>query len=141
MLQKGKVFMKFLYSSPYMMIAWTMLILGHESYIKNKPQDAGIFISSILFIVFIYLAIKKYKQNFEHYHNYNNIIAVNIGLIPWIFANILLSNIVLQGAMINENGMIYILVFIYSPVLYAVTLIGLTAYEYLKNKLKNNKIL
>jgi len=86
-----------------------------------------------------YLTIKKYKQNFEHYHNYNNIIAVNVGLIPLIFANVLVSNIVLQGAMINENGMIYILVFIYSPVLYVVTFIGLTLCEYLKNKLKLNK--
>ncbi|WP_324172019.1 hypothetical protein [Sulfurimonas sp.] len=131
--------MKFLYSSPYIIIAWTMLILVHESYIKNKPYDAGIFISSILFIIFIYLAIKKYKQKIEHYHNHNNIIAINIGLIPLIFANILLSNIVLKGTMINENGMIYILVFIYSPVLYAVTLIGLTVYKYLKDKLKHNK--
>ena len=125
--------MKFLYIFPYLLVVWTMFIFSYQSY--TDESYGGILFYLILIGTFIYLAKNKYKAVQEKKYNLTNIIAINVGLLPLLFANLMLSPIVMQGEAINESGMIFVLVLIYSPIIYAGTLIILTLYSYLKNRL------
>jgi len=94
-----------------------MLIFSYQSY--TDESYGGILFYLILIGTFIYLAKNKYKAVQEKEHNLTNIIARNVGLLPLLFANIMLSSIILRGEAINESGMIFVLVLIYSPMMYA----------------------
>ncbi len=63
-----------------------------------------------------------------------HMIAINVGLLPLLYANLLLSPIVMQGRAINESGMVFVLVLIYSPVMYVGTLVPLMLYAIWKKK-------
>lgn len=125
--------MKFLYIFPYLLVVWTMFIFSYQSY--TDESYGGVLFYLILIGTFIYLAKNKYKAVQEKKYNLTNIIAINVGLLPLLYANLMLSPIVLRGEAINESGMIFVLVLIYSPIIYAGTSIILTVYSYLKNKL------
>lgn len=110
-----------------------MFIFSYQSY--TDESYGGVLFYLILIGTFIYLAKNKYKAVQEKKYNLTNIIAINVGLLPLLYANLMLSPIVLRGEAINESGMIFVLVLIYSPIIYAGTSIILTVYSYLKNKL------
>lgn len=122
--------MKFLYIFPYLLVVWTMFIFSYQSY--TDESYGGVLFYLILIGTFIYLAKNKYKAVQEKKYNLTNIIAINVGLLPLLYANLMLSPIVLRGEAINESGMIFVLVLIYSPIIYAGTSIILTVYSYLK---------
>ena len=124
--------MKFLYIFPYLLVAWTMLIFSYQSY--TDESYGGIIFNLILFGIFIYLAKNKYKAIQEKKFDVTKIIAINIGLLPLLYSNLVLSPIILQVEKINESGMVFVLVLIYSPIMYIVTLGVLRVYSYLKNK-------
>jgi len=125
--------MKFLSIFPFLLIAWTMFIFAYESY--HDESYGSMFFYSILVGIFIYLAKNKYKKNQENKLDTTNIIAINIGLLPLLFSNLVLLPIMLQGKAINESGMVFVLVLIYSPIMYGGTLVVLRVYSYLtKNR-------
>lgn len=125
--------MKFLSIFPFLLAAWAMFIFVYESY--NDESYGSIFFYSILVGIFIYLAKNKYKANQENKLDTTNIIAINIGLLPLLFSNLVLLPIMLQGKAINESGMVFVLVLIYSPIMYGGTLVVLRVYSYLtKNR-------
>jgi hypothetical protein len=122
--------MKFLSIFPFLLAAWAMFIFVYESY--NDESYGSIFFYSILVGIFIYLAKNKYKENKLYT---TNIIAINIGLLPLLFSNLMLLPVMLQGKAINESGMVFVLVLIYSPIIYGGTLVVLRVYSYLtKNR-------
>jgi len=126
--------MNFFYIFPFLLIAWTMSIFAYQSY--TDESYGGIFFYLILAGIFIYLAKNKYKAVQEKKYDIAHIIAINIGLLPLLFSNLTLSPIILQGKAINESGMIFVLVLIYSPIMYVGTLILLNPYAYLNLKKK-----
>ena len=128
----NRAIMNLLYIFPFLLIAWAMSIFAYQSY--TDESYGGIFFYLILAGIFIYLAKNKYKAVQEKKYDVANIIAINIGLLPLLFSNLMLSPIILQGKTINESGMIFVLVLIYSPVMYGGTLIILNIYTYLKKK-------
>lgn len=109
-----------------------MFIFSYQNYTDESYGDVLFYL--ILIGTFIYFAKNKYKAVQEKKYNLTNIIAINVGLLPLLYANLMLSPIVLRGEAINESGMIFVLVLIYSPIIYTGILIILTVYSYLKNK-------
>lgn len=109
-----------------------MFIFAYQSY--TDESYGGILFYLILVGIFNYLAKIKYKAIQEKKYNVINIIAINFGLLPLLFSNLMLSPIIWQGKAINESGMIFVLVLIYSPVMYAGALMLLTLFAYLKKK-------
>ena len=124
--------MKFLYAFPFLLVAWTMFIFAYESYKDNA--SGGIIFNAILLLLFIYLAIKRYRTFQDKKLDIGNIIAVNIGLLPLLYSNLLLTTIVLQNKAINESGMVYVLVLIYSPMLYIGALVVIQLYASLRKR-------
>ena len=124
--------MNFFRFFPFFLIAWTMSIFAYESY--SDESYGSIFFYLMLASIFIYLGKNKYKVVQEKRYDTVNIIAINIGLLPLLFSNLMLSPIVLQGKAINESGIIFVLVLIYSPIMYAGTSIILNIYVYFKKK-------
>lgn len=130
--------MRFLYAFPFLLVAWTMLIFAYES---NKDSDMGsIIIYAALALLFIYLAIKRYRAHKEKKPDIGNIIAINIGLLPLLYSNLFLTPIMLQGRDINESGMIYVLVLIYSPMMYIGTLVIIKLYESFRIHYKQKRL-
>jgi|GEM_PF-2137179 len=121
--------MKFLSIFPFFLVVWTSFIFIYQSYSDESYGD--IFFYSILVGFFIYLAKNKYKAIQENKLDITNIIAINIGLLPLLYSNLVLLPIMLQGKAINESGMVFVLVLIYSPMLYIGTIIVLKIYSYL----------
>ncbi len=119
--------MKFLYAFPFVLIAWTMFIFA---YVSKKNQ---IYVDTLLYaifsILFLYLAIKRYRNYKIDKPDIANTIAINIGLFPLLYSNIVLTPIILQGKGIHESGMVYVLVLIYSPVMYIGTLVIIQLYK------------
>ena len=126
--------MKFLYAFPFILVAWTMFIFAYES--DKDHMNIDIVANTAFTILFIYLAIKRYRTFEDKKHDTANIIAINIGLLPLLYSNLLLTPIMLQGKGINESGMVYVLVLIYSPMLYIGALVVLKLYETFKSYLK-----
>ena len=124
--------MKFLYTFPFLLIAWATFIFAYES---NKDDDiGGMVLYASLTALFIYLTIKRYKTYKDKKLDITNIVAINIGLLPLLYSNLLLTPIMLQGRGINESGMVYVLVLIYSPVLYIGALVVAKLYESLTKR-------
>ena len=121
--------MKFLSIFPFLLIAWTIFIFVYQSY--TDKSYAEMFFYFILFGIYIYLAKNKYKVIQEKKLDIINIISINIGMLPLLFSNLVLLPIMLQGKAINESGMIFVLVLIYSPMMYIGTLVVLRIYSYL----------
>jgi len=125
--------MKFLSIFPFLLVAWAMFIFVYQSY--NDASYESVFFYSILVGTFIYLAKNKYKATQEKKLDITNVIAINIGLLPLLFSNLVLLPTMLQGKAINESGMVFVLVLIYSPMMYVGTLVVLKIYSYLiKNR-------
>ena len=124
--------MKLLYAFPFVLIAWTMFIFA---YVSKKNQ---IYVDTLLYaifsILFLYLAIKRCRNYKIDKPDIANTIAINIGLFPLLYSNIVLTPIILQGKGIHESGMVYVLVLIYSPVMYIGALIIIQLYKSLFRK-------
>ena len=119
--------MKLLYAFPFVLIAWTMFIFAYESKKNQIYVDALLY--AIFSILFLYLAIKRYKNYKIDKPDIANTIAIHIGLSPLLYANIVLTPIILQGREIHESGMVYVLVLIYSPVMYIGALVAIQLYK------------
>ena len=118
-------------------MCWTMLIFAHEDYIKSSY--VGMFISLIIFSVFIYMLIKKYKNYRKKKNDYIYSISLNIGLLPLLYSNVFLTPYFIASKPINESGMVYVLVLIYSPVFYISAFIPLIIYSYWIDRKKEKK--
>ncbi len=119
--------MKLLYAFPFALIAWTVLIFAYASKQNQIYVDA--FLYAIFSLLFIYWAIKRYRNYKVDNSDIANTIAINIGLSPLLYANIVLTPIMLQGRGIHESGMVYVLVLIYSPVMYIGALVVIQLYK------------
>jgi len=124
--------MKFLYAFPFVLIAWTMFIFA---YVSKKNQ---IYVDTLLYaifsILFLYLAIKRYRNYKVDKPDIANTIAINISLFPLLYSNMVLIPIMLQGKDIHESGMVYAVVLIYSPAMYISTLVIIQLYKSLFRK-------
>ncbi|WP_457747776.1 hypothetical protein [Sulfurimonas sp.] len=126
--------MKFLSIFPFFIVVWTIFIFAYQSY--NDESYGDIFFYLILIGILLYLVKNKYKAIQEKKLDVMNTIAINIGLLPLIFSNLVLLPIILQGEAINESGMVFVLVLIYSPMMYIGSLVVLKIYSY-SNKNRN----
>jgi len=123
--------MRFLSTVPFLLISWTMFIFGYQNL--HDKSYGYTFLYTVLGIICIYIAKNRYKTTQK---KPLNIIAVNIAMIPLLFSNITLSPMILQGKPINESGMIFVLVLIYSPVIYVGTLFIVKVYLYFTDNKK-----
>jgi len=105
-----------------------MLIFAYKSY--NDGSYLSTIFYLILAILFGFLGKRKHQNIKTSKHKIKDIIATNIALLPLLYANLFLSTIVAQAKPINESGMIYVLVPIYSPMLYIGSHIILSIYSY-----------
>ena len=119
--------MKLLYAFPFVLIAWTMFIFAYVSKKNQIYVDALLY--AIFSILFLYLAIKRYKNYKIDKPDIANTIAINIGLSSLLYSNTVLTPIMLQGRGIHESGMVYVLVLIYSPIMYIGVLIIIHLYK------------
>lgn len=109
-----------------------MLIFSYQSY--TDQSYIGMIVYILLCGLFIELAKHKYKTAAANtYADANIFIALNAGLLPLLYSNLFLSQIIWQGENINESGMVFVLVLIYSPIMFGVTITALTFYSYLNN--------
>ncbi len=108
--------MKLLTAFPLILPAWALLIFAYQSY--NDAAFGGMLFSWPSPQRFA-MALRRYKGVQKETFDKINAITVNTGLLPLVYANLLLSPIVLQGNQINDSGMVYVLVLIYAPFLYA----------------------
>ena len=119
--------MKLLYITPVLFIIWTLLILSIEAFY----DEAYVAIIINFIIIGVLIKIAKNYKTMDTYKKLN-IIAINIGLLPLVYANLLLTNILLQGNEINESGMAYVIVLIYSPIFYVISLSILMTYRFIR---------
>ena len=124
--------MRFLNIIPYLLLSWTMFIFAYESYNENSYLSTIFYL--VLTILFGFLAKRKYPNLKTSKHEIRDIIASNIALLPLLYANLYLTTIVAQAKPINESGMVYVLVPIYTPMLYIGTHIILLIYSYFHNR-------
>jgi membrane protease YdiL (CAAX protease family) len=117
---------------PYLLLSWTMLIFAYESY--NDKYYLPMLFYLALAILFGFLAKRKYQNIKTSKHKNRDIIVTNIALLPLLYANLYLSTIVAQAKPIDESGMIYVLVPIYTPMLYIGSHIILSIYSYFHNQ-------
>ena len=83
--------MKFLYAFPFLLAAWEMFIFANES---NKDDEiGGMVLYAALTALFTYLTIKRYKTYKDKKLDTANTIAINIGLLPLLYSNLLLTPI------------------------------------------------
>jgi hypothetical protein len=118
--------MRILYVFPFLLVLWTMCIIAYEDH--KDESFGGIVFCLLIVTIFVYWAVKKYREPSKKKLDVANIIAVNIGLLPLLYSNLLLTPIVLQGKEINESGMVYVLVLIYSPLLYGGSLLAMVIF-------------
>ena len=129
--------MKFLSLFPFLLIAWMMLIFAYESY-RDESIGGAIF-SLILAGIATYWGIKKYRDNQYNKSDLPNLLAANIGLLPLLYSNLILMPIILAGKEINESGMVYVLVMIYSPMMYVGSLVPIMLFDSLRKKYLQKK--
>lgn len=130
--------MKLLSLFPFLLVAWAMLIFAYESYMDESI--GGTIFNSVLAMVTIYWGIKIYRGKQHNKSNFPNLIAANIGLLPLLYSNLIFMPIILKGREINESGMVYVLVMIYSPMMYIGSLIPIMLYVGLRAKYMKGKI-
>jgi len=124
--------MKFLSLFPFLLVAWALLIFTYQSYMDGAVGDIIFYL--VLAGIAIYWGIKRYRKNSHNTSDSAKLIALAIGLLPLLYANLILMPIILAGEKINESGMVYVLVMIYSPIMYIGSLVVLMLYFKLKKK-------
>jgi len=122
--------MQFLNIFPFFLFAWTMAIFAYQSY--TDESYTGLFFYLIMVSLFCYIALLKSKTIKQSIDTTVNKIAFNAALLPLLYSNLILSRIIIKAEEINESGMVFVLVLIYSPIIYAVTLLLLMIYIFLR---------
>ena len=122
--------MKFLSLFPFLLVAWALLIFAYESNMDGAV--GGTIFNLVLTGIAIYWGIKRYRENSHNTSDPAKLIALTIELLPLLYANLILMPIILTGKEINESGMVYVLVMIYSPMMYIGSLVVLMLYAELK---------
>ncbi len=105
------------------------LILGYED-ISSIPSIAiGLLIMGIL----INLGIRNYKKKINTVFEKVLAIAINIGVLPILFVNVYSSKFLIYNEYMNEEGMIFVIPLIYTPMLSMSSFILLYPYFWLRS--------
>jgi len=93
--------------------SWALFVFAYESYIDKYFLDlTGYLFTAVTLLFYGSKYIKKQKISLH------SMIMLNIGLLPLLYANLIVLPLMLQGKPINETGMVYVLVLIYGPIFY-----------------------
>ena len=105
--------MQLLFFLPFLMVSWALFIFAYESYMDKYFLDlAGYLFAAVALLLYGLRHIKKKERSPQ------SMIMLNIGLLPLLYANLIVLPLMLQGKPINETGMVYVLVLIYGPIFY-----------------------
>jgi len=105
--------MKLLSFFPFLMGTWALFVFAYESYMDKYFLDLiGYLFATVILLFYGAKYIKKQKRSLY------SMIMLNIGLLPLLYANLIVLPLMLQGKPINETGMVYVLVLIYGPIFY-----------------------
>jgi len=105
--------MKLLSFFPFLLTSWTMIVFSYESYMDNTLIDSIVYFLTA--VVLLYYGVQRSNKKPK---DRGRLIALNIGLLPLLYANLLLLPLMFKGSPINESGMVYVLVLIYGPIFY-----------------------
>ena len=109
--------MKILSFFPFIITAWALLVFAYESYLDRYFIDfVGYLFAAIVLLLYGVRYIKQKRP-------LHRIIALNIGLLPLLYSNLIVLPLILQGKPINETGMVYVIVLIYGSIFYIVAML------------------
>jgi len=93
--------------------SWALFVFAYESYMDKYFFDlTGYLFAAVVLLLYGSKYIKKQKRSLH------SMLMLNIGLLPLLYANLIVLPLMLQGKPINETGMVYVLVLIYGPIFY-----------------------
>ena len=110
------------YTIAHLIMAWTFaFFLLQDTYNSSESHLSGVIFEGILTLLFLALAIKHRRKRPESTGETAVLVAYVISVIPFLMINIATMHYAFKP--MREMGMVYLIPFLYSPPIFAVTFI------------------
>ncbi len=127
----------FPYSFPNLVIAFSIFIYTLSETVNSHNSNIDIIRNTIFFIGFLLVAKSHYKNKPNTAGEKALIISFNLAIIPIIIADIYVIVDFFDGGEFGKSVMAYLLPFIYTPIIFVLSLA--VVYIWLKLSKKHNK--